>query len=58
MAGIAIEAQEGNFQGFGLVRNAEGKPQFSDWNDIPEPFHQLLTEEDWEYIKLKQQEAE
>ena len=46
-----VNAQRGTFKGYGLVRNAQGQPQFSDWENIPEVYHPLLTEEDWEYIR-------
>lgn len=49
-----VYAQEGKMQGYGLVRNAKGQPQFDDYNDIPKVFHELLTEEDWQYIKEQQ----
>ena len=36
---------------YALVRNKDGKPQFNDYHDIHPAFHDLLTEEDWLYIK-------
>lgn len=49
--GSNVTAQKGKFKGVALVRNRQGKPQFNDWNDIPEQFHKHLSVEDWEYIE-------
>ena len=49
--GSNVTAQKGKFKGVALVRNRKGKPQFNDWNDIPEQFHKHLSVEDWEYIE-------
>lgn len=48
--GTNVNAQDAKLRGVGLVRNAQGEPQFTDYNDIPEVFHSILTEEDWIYI--------
>ncbi len=50
--GIEVKAQKAKLRGYGLVRNSEGKPQFDNWDNIPEIFHAALSEADWEYIKL------
>lgn len=44
-------AQKPKLKAIGLVRNAQGQPQFNNWDDIPEIFHPYLSEEDWQYIK-------
>jgi hypothetical protein len=60
-----VVAQMGKMTGFGLVRNAKGEPQFSDYVAGPEIFRDqvtagdkkpILTEEDWTYINLKRKE--
>jgi len=58
MAGTDVEAQSSIMHGIGLVRNADGKPQFNDFNNIPEAFFQLLTEKDWVYIREQQENGD
>lgn len=51
-----VHAQKGNVKIVALVRNKNGEPQFTDFNNIPEEFHETLTEEDWVYINKMRQE--
>ena len=50
-----VKAQQGRIKAVALVRNAQGQPQFNDWQDIPSVFHPFLTEDDWVYIQSKQE---
>tara|TARA_R110000782_G_scaffold139212_4_gene231734 strand:+ start:902 stop:1075 length:174 start_codon:yes stop_codon:yes gene_type:complete len=53
MAGSDIVAQKTRVQGVGLVRNKYGEPQFNDYNDISPVFYDILTTQDWIYIKAQ-----
>jgi hypothetical protein len=54
------KAIKGISKAYGLVRNAKGEPQFSNYEVIPEVFHEILSEEDWEFIgkKIKEQQCQ
>jgi hypothetical protein len=44
-------ASKAEVKAYGLVRNAEGKPQFADINNIPDPFWNMLTDEEKQEVK-------
>ena len=46
-----VNAESGTIKACFLVRDADGNPQFDDWENIPEAFHPVLTDKDWLYIK-------
>ncbi len=58
MNGPHVHADKATMKGAGLVRNAQGQPQFDDFNNIPEIFHSVLSEEDWEYIRQQRGEED
>ena len=49
--GSNVTAKPPKLKAVGLVRNSQGQPQFNDWENIPEIFHEHLSAQDWEYIK-------
>ena len=50
---MEVEAQRAAYKLVALVRNKDGQPQFNDFNNIPEAYHDVLTEDDWIYISEK-----
>ena len=46
-----MDSTKGKVTANALVRNSEGKPQFTDINNIPEVFWDLLTEAEKEEIR-------
>jgi hypothetical protein len=53
----SVKGQKAKLKGYGLVRNSSGQPQFDNYENIPEVFHSVLTEEDWIYINNKRKES-
>ena len=45
-----VQSEPAEMKMVALVRNADGQPQFDDWENINPIFYPILTEEDWVYI--------
>jgi hypothetical protein len=39
-----------------IVRDKNGNPLFTDYNEIKDAFHPFLSEKDWEYINQKRKD--